>query len=274
MNKNKLSCPFTGETEARKVFVYSEPPHGEIKFKTVKDQAYYREIWQFPLSRHYLSVHQMDLSDLYEGAYVDANYQNKSGLRKTFDRIIGLPHDRSDNVGRIDHITNFLRSLTHRTSCNTLLDVGSGLGVFPFGMKLAGWECTSIDPDLRSVEHIQSLGIEAQQGDFMNYASDNVYPLITFNKVLEHVLNPVIMLQKCKGNLTPAGLVYVEVPDGEMAEAGGPEREEFCVDHHHIFSATSLSMLADQAGFSVLQIQRLQEPSTKYTLRAFLKPHY
>ena len=32
------------------------------------------------------------------------------------------------------------------------------------------------------------------------------------------------------------------------------------------------AMMANQAGFSVLHIQRLQEPSTKYTLRAFLAP--
>jgi hypothetical protein len=80
------------------------------------------------------------------------------------------------------------------------------------------------------------------------------------------------MLQKSRKHLDPYGLVYIELPDGEMAEADGPDREEFFVDHHHIFSTTSLSMMAHKAGFSVLQIQRLQEPSTKYTLRAFLEP--
>jgi len=86
------------------------------------------------------------------------------------------------------------------------------------------------------------------------------------------VENPTSMLYKSREHLVPGGLVYIELPDGERAEAEGPGREEFFVDHHHIFSATSLSMMADQAGFIVLQIQRLQEPSTKYTFRAFLDP--
>jgi hypothetical protein len=31
-------------------------------------------------------------------------------------------------------------------------------------------------------------------------------------------------------------------------------------------------MLADRAGFQPIAIERLQEPSTKFTLRAFLSP--
>ena len=273
MKTAKVVCPFTGESEARKVFVYSKPPSGEIRFKPVKEQAYYREIWQFILSRHYLSVHQINLSNLYESAYVDANYHDKEGLQKSFERIIELPPDQSDNAGRIEYITTFLRTRISDISSPTLLDIGSGLGVFPFRMHQAGWQCTALDPDPRSVEHIRNFGIDAQQGDFMEFSQGNFYNLITFNKVLEHVENPTSMLHKSRKHLDPGGLVYIELPDGEMAESDGPEREEFFVDHHHIFSFTSLSMMADQAGFSVLQIQRLREPSTKYTLRAFLEPH-
>jgi SAM-dependent methyltransferase len=203
---------------------------------------------------------------------VDANYKDKKGLGESFERIIELPHYQSDNTGRIEHITTFFRERLPDTLSHTLLDVGSGLGVFPFRMHQAGWQCTALDPDPRSVEHIRNLGIDAQQGDFMQFSQVNVYNLITFNKVLEHVKNPTKMLQKSRKHLDPNGLVYIELPDGEMAEADGPDREEFFVDHHHIFSTTSLSMMADKAGFSVLQIQRLQEPSTKYTLRAFLEP--
>ena len=72
--------------------------------------------------------------------------------------------------------------------------------------------------------------------------------------------------------LNENGFIYVEVPDGEVAYLDGREREEFAIDHHHIFSLTSLSILATQAGFSVRLIERLREPSTKYTLRAFLIP--
>ncbi len=71
--------------------------------------------------------------------------------------------------------------------------------------------------------------------------------------------------------LRPGGAVYVEVPDGEAAAADGPDREEFFIDHHHVFSAVSLGLLAVHAGFNVEELERLREPSGKYTLRAFLR---
>jgi hypothetical protein len=52
----------------------------------------------------------------------------------------------------------------------------------------------------------------------------------------------------------------------------GPEREEFFVDHWHVFSATSLTVLARRAGLWLQRLERLREPSGKYTLQAFLVP--
>lgn len=259
-------CPFTGTPEYRTVFVYHEPPAGEIKFAQTSAHAYYREIRQFVGSNHFVSSHSLNLDALYTGDYVSSNYQNKEGLRRNFDRIINLDPTKSDNVGRVKRILEFAN---HKPK--TLLDIGSGLSVFPYAMKQAGWQCTALDPDQRAAEHARELGLTAICGDFLKSEPLNQYDVITFNKVLEHVEDPITMLAKSHQYLKPGGFVYVELPDGEMAAKVGKEREEFFIDHLHIFSFTSLSMLADKAGFKPLLIERLQEPSTKYTLRAFLR---
>ena len=49
-------------------------------------------------------------------------------------------------------------------------------------------------------------------------------------------------------------------------------REEFFIDHVHVFSTPPVVLLAERAGFRVAEVQRLREPSTKFTLRAFLRP--
>jgi len=98
------------------------------------------------------------------------------------------------------------------------------------------------------------------------------FDAVTFNKVLEHVEDPVGMLARSRRHVATGGFVYIELPDGEAAVAQGPEREEFFIDHPHVFSAASLMLLASRAGFSVTACARLQEPSTKYTLYAFLSP--
>ena len=93
--------------------------------------------------------------------------------------------------------------------------------------------------------------------------------MVSFNKVLEHVIDPIDFLRSVKSYLLSDSFVYIEVPDGEMAEHHGHEREEFTIDHHNIFSFRSLLALIYTAGLVVVSIERLVEPSTKYTIRAF-----
>jgi SAM-dependent methyltransferase len=114
--------------------------------------------------------------------------------------------------------------------------------------------------------------VEAVCGDFMTLTDLGRFDVVAFNKVLEHVEDPVVMLARTHRHLNDGGFVYVELPDGEAAAHDGPGREEFFIDHPHIFSAASLTLLATRAAFRVVALERLREPSTKYTLRAFLVP--
>ena len=70
------ACPISGVLEARRVFLYHAPPPREIGFKRPEGEPYYREVWQFELSNHYVSRHAMTVATGYDGAYVDATYSN------------------------------------------------------------------------------------------------------------------------------------------------------------------------------------------------------
>ena len=138
-------------------------------------------------------------------------------------------------------------------------------------MKAAGWECTALDQDERLATHAQEVaGVKSVCGDFMAVQDIGHFDMVTFNKVLEHVEDPVAMLAKSVRYLHADSLVYVEVPDGELAAADGQYRNEFFIDHLHVFSAASLALLGARAGFALQTIERLQGPSGKHTLRAFL----
>jgi 2-polyprenyl-3-methyl-5-hydroxy-6-metoxy-1,4-benzoquinol methylase len=178
---------------------------------------------------------------------------------------MGLPAERSDNVARV-------RRVCARLVPGSVLDVGSGLGVFPARMKEAGWRAMALDPDARAVAHAREhIGVAAVQADFMTADDLGRHELVTFNKVLEHVSDPVAMLQRAHGALEEGGTVYVELPDGECAAQDGPGREEFFIEHVHVFSLASLCLLAMRAGFVVRSAERLREPSDKYTLYGFLE---
>ena len=55
------------------------------------------------------------------------------------------------------------------------------------------------------------------------------------------------------------------------ARIGGKSRQEFCVDHLHVFSKNSLKILADKCNMRILRMKTIHEPSSKYTLFAFLQ---
>lgn len=263
-----------GSKEFEVIFRYDRPPEGETRFPISCSAGYYREIRQCAHCGHYVNRHQMDLARLYEGAYVDATY-GAGGIRRTYERIMALPPEKSDNYDRVKRILEVVPAIRNGHAGGrqpAVLDVGSGLCVFLKRMKDAGWSCTALDPDPEAVEHARSLvGVEAVSADFMQADGLGSFDLVTFNKVLEHVADPVAMLQRSRRYLRDGGVVYVEVPDGEAAAEEGPGREEFFIEHEHVFSLCSLGLLASRAGFTTCLLERVREPSSKFTLRAFLQ---
>lgn len=261
-----MSCPLCGDNDLEIAFAYEQPPPGETSFGLSPDE-YRREFRRCTRCGHYLARLSIPVERIYSGAYVDATYASADGLERTYRRIMELPPERSDNVQRVERIVERLGT------AGTVLDVGSGLGVFPARMDERGWQVTALDPDERAVEHTRRVvGVDTVQADFFVANGLGRFDLVTLNKVLEHVPDPIRMLARTRDFLNPGATVYVEVPDGPGAAADpdGAGREEFFIEHLHAFSEASLRLLAERAGFDVGHMERVREPSGKYTLLAFL----
>ena len=268
----RLHCP-CGADRFTTVHTYFAPPAGEVRFASAPPDSYRREVYRCSRCGHYISVFGLAADAFYTGEYVDATYGDEAGMRRTYDRILALPPERSDNTGRVARIADYAaRHLP--AGARTILDVGSGLCVFLARMKDAGWQCTALDPDPRAARHARdTVGITAVSGTLPGVAGLQRYDVVTFNKVLEHVEDPISLLGYARPLVADHGFVYVELPDGEVAaREEGFGREEFFVEHFHVFSLASLSILAERAGFEARVIERLREPSGKFTLRAFLTP--
>jgi SAM-dependent methyltransferase len=207
---------------------------------------------------------------LYSGDYVAATYG--ANLDAIFDKIVNLDSSKSDNANRALRVHDFYDKWQKSELAPTVLDVGSGTGVFPYAMKKLGWICTAIDPDPVACEHIERrLGIQTICGDFFNLELEKIgkFSLISFNKVLEHIENPIEMLVAGKELLSQAGIIYIEVPDGDSAFRANPAHEEFFIEHHHAFSISSLALMIERSGLICLEISRIVEPSGKYTIYCF-----
>jgi SAM-dependent methyltransferase len=249
------------------VATYHAPPAGETDFGLT---PYARSYRRCSACGHVVGETEMDLAGLYEGDYVNATYSGER-MRRTFERIMSLPADQSDNAGRVVRIEDVLGPAEGRS----VLDVGSGLAVFPARMKAHGWRVTALDPDPRAARWARDeVGVDAVEGDFFAVEYVPPHDLVTFNKVLEHVPDPAAMLERAAACVVPGGSVYIEVPDadGAAADPAGYNREEFFIEHLHAFTVESTRRLAENAGFDVDRAEAIVEPSGKYTVWAMLRP--
>lgn len=260
-------CMLCGQARYDHVATFTDRPDGETDFGL---SPYRRSLWRCRGCGHIVNRHGMDLSALYRGDYWARTYG--SGVRATFDRIMALPPERSDNRGRVSRILAYW-DLAAPPAPRTLLDVGSGLAVFPAAMRAVGWVCAALDPDPAAGQHARDVaGVEPITEDFLALQPDRRFGLITLNKVLEHVPGPMMidMLVQAGRLLEPGGAIYVELPDGEAALRDSPAREEFFIEHLCAFSAASFALLIARSSLALDRLERVREPSGKYTLRAFL----
>lgn len=272
--KQVRRCPMCQGSSLQVHFIYDTPPPLETRFPLAEGSEYWREIHRCSQCGHYLEWFEQDQGALYSGEYVSATYGGPAEIRQAFDRINALPPEKSDNVARVRFVDHYYRShLKNDKQLRQplrLLDIGAGLGVFPHRMKMAGWQCTAIDMDERLSDHHQkTVGIRSLIADIRTVENLGCFNLVTLNKVLEHIQDPVSVLSSIPRLLEPQGMVYLELPDGEAAEAEGKEREEYLLGHIHVFSFASFSLLVMHSGLTLNYVERVREPSGKFTLRGF-----
>lgn len=244
-------------TEEKKKFSFLKPDHT-------------RKIYSCPITNHFYSIHTCNIEKIYSGEYNEINYRIKSGIRHEFNKITKLPNENSDNKNRVANLKSYFGVIKSQNF--RVLDVGSGIGVFPFEMKKSGWNIEAVDPDSDAVNHLEViLKVKSHHCFFQDLNLKQKYDLITFNKVIEHVKDPLSFLLFSKNLLKENGYIYIEVPDGIKAAQIGKERNEFALEHFHAFSIRSTVALISQSGFSIQCIERLIEPSGKFTIRAIAK---
>lgn len=261
---NLMQCDCK-KNSLKKLFSYSSRPKKEKKFKIKK--KYKREYYECKNCKHIFSKLYFDLKDIYNDQYFDYTYTNLKKLQYRFNSVKNLSYAKSDNKNRVKRVNSYFDNKNKLS----VLDVGSGMGIFLYEMKKRNWKCLGVDLDSRYKKFCKDfLNIKILNQKLQNLNIKKKFNLITFNKVLEHLTNPISLLKVSKKFLKEDGIVYLEVPDSKVKNLG-KFRDEFCVDHLHIFSIQSVSNMAEKSGFSVNLIKRIIDPSGKYTIFAFLE---
>lgn len=271
MSSDKNRCYLCSSCALTAIEILTVRPEKETDFG-IPENEYRREIELCRTCGVYNNFHRYDFEKLYSKKYNADTY--KEGIFEKYREIMTLAEGRSDNKDRVKRIAAFFSSRGKKLCGADALDIGSGLCVFLGELVKLGVRGYCVDPDVVSTEHaIHNAGIiNAYTGSFADYQSDMKFNLISFNKILEHVKDPIMLLKKAKHFLKKGGFIYMELPDGEEALKADrlQRREEFYIEHYTIFTPRSLLFLSEAAGLIIAEMESIAEPSGKYTLYAFL----
>ncbi len=269
------SCPVCGTKETIRDFTVSREDKFAITETRRKTPARYSECSFCRL----MYLHDTpDYENVYsEGFYYGAEGTPEEFFEKRFSFVINLPEEKSDNHARVKRINAFIENYQplQKEKQYTVLDIGAGMGVFLYKFLSAEkWQGTAVEPDPHASAHIQKHMPEARvvKGYLSDVGTTGKFSLITLNRVLEHIFDPVSFLKEVKKYLAGNGILYIELPDTLSFFEDGPDNEAFGYGHYHVYSPLSLVMLCNICGYEVLSVERCKEPSGKFTIYTFVCP--
>lgn len=96
-----------------------------------------------------------------------------------------------------------------------LLDIGCGRGESLVAARESGWEAEGIEPSEDFARYgRETLGVNVRHG-FIEQTDyqDGEFDFVILNAVLEHVYEPMPLLQEARRLLRPGGLIFLDVPN-------------------------------------------------------------
>jgi len=138
-----------------------------------------------------------------------------------------------------------------------VLDIGCGLGEVLSVFQENGWDCLGIDFNEFAIDYAQKkFGITIINENIFDLKLEAKFNLIMLWGVLEHVYDPIALLEQARALLDDDGLLLIEVPSADSmlvryCEQTGAEAHRTFESARHImlFSRKSLLEMCSGAGF-------------------------
>jgi SAM-dependent methyltransferase len=190
-----------------------------------------------------------------------------------YAKVMALPAERSDNTQRVARVHRFLQS--RGSKAGRVLDIGAGTGVFLSRFLSAGeaigWQGVGVEPDRDAATHLRALAkFKVIEGLFTPALRLSGFDLVTLNKVVEHLPEPLGLVRDAAGALAAQrGVLYLELPDKLTASQRPPSDNILGALHCHLYDSSSIVTLLQRAGLAPLHVEQIFEPSGKISVFAF-----
>lgn len=178
------------------------------------------------------------LHELYAGYYGEANLHPPAFVEKRLDEIASgfAPYRKT----------------------NRLLDVGFGAGTLMEAARRAGWTTSGTEVSEAAVASARSRGFDVSHGTLADAKyPDGAFDVVTLVEVLEHLIEPLALVEEVKRVLRPGGLLWATTPHGRGISARllGPQWSVVSPPEHiQLFSRNGMRALLRRAGFREVRL--------------------
>lgn len=195
-------------------------------------------------------------------------------LKSKYTKIMGLSAHSSDNAGRVKRVQKFISENIGVNDGLSLIDVGAGLGVFLSlfdNTFINSCDVLAVETDPIAAAHLRSLNKFPVHEGYLEDLQEDRFDVLTLNKVLEHIKDPINFLKLCRAKLHQNSLIYVEVPDISGLDILSDDDNILGALHYNLYSTNGLERVLTFSGFSTVETGKLTEPSGKITCFAFAR---
>ena len=153
----------------------------------------------------------------------------------------------------------------HIAKDSKILEVGFGNGQLLIALKQQGYEkLYGSDFTDRAFKSLKNEGIELAVNNIEEeFPFNETFDAIIMNNVIEHFLNPVQVLKKCKNSLSKNGKIILITPNSNAIEFSIFKKywAGFHAPRHiFIFNKNNILLLGKNLGFSKVNIESITDP--------------
>lgn len=245
-----MSCPLCKQVTPGQIildeeFLYREPDKYESYMGINEIVRSWCRCWNCGVRYQTRNYPIEKLEGIYKKGYRDKEFRGES-IEEAFDRI---SQNSSENENRF----LWFGYNTKYEDTKNVLDIGSGLGIWPDILKTAGYNVSCVEENEKSVDFIfKRLNITCHNSVYPKKEFD----VISLIHVLEHIERPDEFLKTTRQYLRKDGYLFVEVPDAIEFEYLPPDHDEFNSCHVVFYDVINLCKVLERNGFSVKHLTR------------------
>jgi SAM-dependent methyltransferase len=167
-------------------------------------------------------------------------------------------------------VIEYLAAHLNGSGPHSILDYGFGSGAFLRGVARRGYRALGADLSPQNLQQLRETAIqEGLSIELIDLSAGlptglSDIAVVTLFQVIEHVLDPLALLEKLSALQGDGGLIYLECPNDSAAWARVKDpvhrmfRHEACgslkyPEHLHGFNRRSIGTLIEKAGYEVVE---------------------